>query len=975
MLIKPRLKNLAQGSLQSLLASLSVFSVLTTSARADRLYPSWFNEYDRTTTVSQMAKGVAVDPRGNVIITGVAKNPTNGHDRFYTAKYDALDGHKIWESFEGSGTSDFTAAAVAVDSQGDVIVTGSNNAGASIDYYTVKYNGANGNQVWAKTFNGGNSGEDRGVAVAVDGSNNVFVTGKSIGLTGGNFSGFDIVTLKYSAANGTLLKQHSFSTSSSRDDFPAAMKLDGSGNVVVVGTATTAAGKQFFVERLDTNLAPVWIKTFNTGGDGGATDVAIDNGGNPVAVGLFSQAGQRGYYTIALDKTDGSTIWVENSPPLSQNATGTATSVAIGPDNNPIVTGYLCNSFGTAFIRTIKYLGGGFFGGSSVLWAKDDFGYAVDNGLGNILSDTFGQRVVSDGGSNAIVLGEAENPDTDSDIYLVRYDGLTGAKTYASVFPGDQGSTDLGVGLAQDGNGGVAVVGTPFRIASGVTQGLQEIVTIKYDRLLLASGDALPDDPGVPANAVFSAGSAPALADSGAVAAKITLASGATKLGAIFTQGTAGGDVIPAVQKGAAPDIAGGFFSSFSDPVMSPDGHYAFAAKLTGVPAAKAAGVWSNLSGTLRNVLQVGVPVTELGNANVTSIMSLSMRNSRLVALVKVSGPATTNTALLGIDSAGAKTVLLRTGNTVTVGNKPMTTIKSITVLSPPPGQAGDGRWQGETGLVARAVLADKRTVLFRVSNAGVATALVASEGDASSLVNGTSYKAFGLPAIGGGGSQFVFGATLAPLTGSVTTANDAFLVYSSLGIAFTGFARENTAPNVPALSTLMYAGFSDPQVNANGKVSFVATLKGTGVKATNNKAILFGTPGSQLSVIARLGDNAPDSSGATLPSKNPVWSSFVSTVLPAGTSAQPIFVAKLSGSGVTAKNNVGVWAKDSTNTLRRLLRTGDKLGTQTVAKFTLLNALPTAFSAGRNFNATGSITAQVTFTDGKQALIKIGLP
>ena len=102
------------------------------------------------------------------------------------------------------------------------------------------------------------------------------------------------------------------------------------------------------------------------------------------------------------------------------------------------------------------------------------------------------------------------------------------------------------------------------------------------------------------------------------------------------------------------------------------------------------------------------------------------------------------------------------------------------------------------------------------------------------------------------------------------------------------------------------------------------------------------------------------------------VWSSITNFALP---TARPIFVAKLSGSGVSAKNNLGLWATDSTGDVRRILRTGDQLGAQTVKSFTLLKAVSTAHSAARSFNSTGSVAVLVNFTDKKQALIKIGIP
>jgi hypothetical protein len=740
--------------------------------------------------------------------------------------------------------------------------------------------------------------------------------------------------------------------------------VDGNNNIIVAGTANTGSGIfRFYVRKLNTVLAKVWdVVPIDTGGDGGATGVAVDSTNNVVATGLYTEAsGHHGFYTVKLGATLGDTIWTDVNHPVSSDFIGTATGVAIGPDNNPVVTGYLDDASGTSHIRTIKYTSAGFFSGAVIVWDITDDG--------STLGDSLAHQIATDGSSNTIIVGETENPDRDNDIYVAKYDALTGTRLYASTFAGSFGTDATGVDVAVDGNGGVAITGVAFRNFNGT--GRSEIATIKYNRLLVVSGDELPDDQDVPANAKYSAGNAPAVSDNGAVAARVTVASGKTKLSAIFTQGAAGGTSLPAVQKGTAPDVAGAKFASFSDPVIAPNGRYAFAAKISGAPKANANGVWTDLSGSLKNALQQGLPVPGLPTANVAGVMSLSVRNNQLLALLKVSGPKSMSTVLLGLSTANAGTVLLRTGQAVTV-NGTASTIKSITVLSPAAASPGDGRWQGDANTVARVTLADKRTVIYAINTGGGLTPLLFSEQDASAVVAGAAWKTFGLPAIGTAGSKYAALGTLAPKSGAVTNANDTALVYSATGAGFTAFAKEGAAPNDPSLNTLTYSAFSDPLVNANGDVAFVATLKGSHVGKTNNRAVLFGPPAGTLGKVARTGDPATDAAGQP---GTPVWSAFKATALSGGTDGAPIFLATLSGGGINGKNNLGVWAVDSRGDVRRLLRTGDKLGDQVVSKITLLNTVSTAFAAARSFNATGTIAALVTFTDKTQALLKIGIP
>jgi hypothetical protein len=77
----------------------------------------------------------------------------------------------------------------------------------------------------------------------------------------------------------------------------------------------------------------------------------------------------------------------------------------------------------------------------------------------------------------------------------------------------------------------------------------------------------------------------------------------------------------------------------------------------------------------------------------------------------------------------------------------------------------------------------------------------------------------------------------------------------------------------------------------------------------------------------------------------------------------------------VTAKNNSGVWGRDSSGAIRQLLRTGDQLGEQKISKFVLLTAVPKAFAAARSFNDQGSVVALVSFTDHTTGLLEIQVP
>jgi len=151
-----------------------------------------------------MGFSVAVDSENNVYVTGsfegtVDFDPDPANFVGLTSNNDSLDvfvtkmdplGNLVWAKSFGDATED-KGFSVAVDSENNVYVTGnfrgtvefdpdpanfvgltSNND--SLDVFVTKMD-PSGNLVWAKSF--GDTTEDKGISVAVDSSDNVYVTG------------------------------------------------------------------------------------------------------------------------------------------------------------------------------------------------------------------------------------------------------------------------------------------------------------------------------------------------------------------------------------------------------------------------------------------------------------------------------------------------------------------------------------------------------------------------------------------------------------------------------------------------------------------------------------------------------------------------------------------------------------------------------------------------------------------------------
>ena len=143
-------------------------------------------------STSQYAYGLAIDSSDNIYVGGVQYNSETSSFDILLVKYNSSL-TKEWSKTWGGGSDDY-GWGVTVDSSDDIYVVGhtySFGVGGS-DMCLVKYD-SSGTQLWHKTWGG--SDYDYGWGVAVDSSDNIYVTG---GTESFGFGNEDIFLVKYS---------------------------------------------------------------------------------------------------------------------------------------------------------------------------------------------------------------------------------------------------------------------------------------------------------------------------------------------------------------------------------------------------------------------------------------------------------------------------------------------------------------------------------------------------------------------------------------------------------------------------------------------------------------------------------------------------------------------------------------------------------------------------------------------------------
>jgi len=176
----------------------------------------WKARYNGLGDKFDYANAIVVDKFGSVYVTGYSENLWTRQD-YATVKYDS-DGSQLWvATYNGGANNNDRACSIAVDPSGNVYVTGySHDSGTSLDYATVMYD-LEGNEVWVATYDGSPySGDvvtdtldddllisdnnependcDYAYAMVLDRLGNIYVTGGSFG----NGTRYDYATIKYS---------------------------------------------------------------------------------------------------------------------------------------------------------------------------------------------------------------------------------------------------------------------------------------------------------------------------------------------------------------------------------------------------------------------------------------------------------------------------------------------------------------------------------------------------------------------------------------------------------------------------------------------------------------------------------------------------------------------------------------------------------------------------------------------------------
>jgi len=311
---------------------------------AAQVSQEWAKRYSSSGVANDYAKAITFDATGNVYVTGTANN------NYHTIKYSP-QGDVLWSAiYNGPANDNDTPNSIFVDAAGNVYVTGASFGNSSEnDYATIKYD-ASGTQLWVQRYNGTNNDNDAAVSVLVDGSGNVYAGGWASGSNGST----DYVIVKYSSA-GQQVWSRSYNGPNNGNEFMNAMVMDAAGNIYATGRSRGATNDDYATVKYNSAGTLLWSVRYEGSGVDEANGLTVDQQGSVIVTGYATTAATGKDYTTIKYNNAGIQQWLKK-----YNRSGTTQDEAVGivSDNsgNIYVTGF-CTGSGTASFDyiTVKY--------------------------------------------------------------------------------------------------------------------------------------------------------------------------------------------------------------------------------------------------------------------------------------------------------------------------------------------------------------------------------------------------------------------------------------------------------------------------------------------------------------------------------------------------------------------------------------------------------------------------------------------
>ncbi|MEO8513016.1 MAG: T9SS type A sorting domain-containing protein [Ignavibacteria bacterium] len=309
-------------------------------------------------------------------------------------------------------------------------------------------------KIWEARMNGTYNGTDRIASMQLDANGNIISSSNSYN----SLFYPDIITTKYNSA-GILVWSAVYGAPGTSYEGVYSMKIDISGNVIIVGSKGGTFGTDILVLKYNSSGILQWSDSLNGPANNNdlAIDVVADDAGNIYVLGYSYVTSTNQDIVLMKYNASGDKLWVKYiDGGFSLNDRGSKISIA--PNNSIAISGYSytsISSFGVIVISTDT--------SGSLLWQYYNAGYC------NITS------MKLDNTGNIFVGGDKGSSVTASDYFILKVNS-SGSFQWLNTYSTSVSGTERIQSMEVDSSGSIFATGYTYTASASF-----DITTLKYN--------------------------------------------------------------------------------------------------------------------------------------------------------------------------------------------------------------------------------------------------------------------------------------------------------------------------------------------------------------------------------------------------------------------------------------------------------------------------------------------------------------
>jgi len=369
----------------------------------------WLRTVDGGPGTEDIFSDLFVDDSGYIYITGTTGTTSLTTDIF-VGKYRA-DGTVVWTTtYNGRANQDDSAAAVVVDSMGNVFVCGwTIDTLMDLDMVTLKFS-PSGQLLWKKTWFRTINRDDAAHALVLDRLGRVIVTGYSMDTEYNT----DYCTICYNARTGdTVWVRYYNRTPDNDEDISYSICVDDSNNIYVTGTSyDDGTDYDIATIRYSPNGTRTWLRRKNNWpwvGDDYGMKVVFDRTSRSIVVGgiVWDDNQDYNYFTMKYRAPTGESLWARAYNRYPANNEDLLTAIKVDTSGNVFVTGTSFDDVTDYDIATVSYTPAGI-----PRWTQRYDAEGFEDAGADIVVDSIG---------SVFVLGTGESRSNRMDLTILKY--------------------------------------------------------------------------------------------------------------------------------------------------------------------------------------------------------------------------------------------------------------------------------------------------------------------------------------------------------------------------------------------------------------------------------------------------------------------------------------------------------------------------------------------------------------------------